>query len=244
MECNKFKNKPIEDKIKIVKEQRLCWNCSSKGHVLKDCKSQHRRKVKEKKTPEASTNKLATSEVNQTTYLQLLPVIVSHGKDSVSSVTFLDSGSASTLIFKSLADKLQLSGKEQNLRKLPKHKIDIEDLKGSCQHLCDLDFNSVNDNDAAILVGADFQKLHLYRHIKIGKDHEPIAIQSTLGWVLLGGKDNNQNFISGNSFASFVSPTLDKLLKISGKLNLMEPITKKIYPPFQRKNKEQFRLYK
>ena len=77
--------------------------------------------------------------------------------------------------------------------------------------MCDLDFNSVNDNDVAILVGADFQKLHLYRDIKIGKDHEPIPIQSTLAWVLLGGKDNNQNFISSNSFASFVSPTLDQI---------------------------------
>ena len=45
MECNKFKNKPIEEKIKKVEEQRLCWNCLSKGHVLKDCKSQHRCKV-------------------------------------------------------------------------------------------------------------------------------------------------------------------------------------------------------
>ena len=60
----------------------------------------------EKKTPETSTNKLATSEVNQTTYLQLLLVIVSHGKKSVNAVAFLGSGSDSTLISKSLADKL------------------------------------------------------------------------------------------------------------------------------------------
>ena len=186
----------------------------------------------EKKNPEASTNKLATSDVNQTTYLQLLPVIVSHGKNSVSAVLFLDSGSDSTLTSKSLADKLQLSGKEQNLvlsnvmsmpkkirsklasfsvsstshpdpfkmtnvwvvenLKSPKKKIDIEDLKGSYQHLRDLDLTSIDGNDAAILIGTDFPQLHLYRDIKIGKDDEPIAIQSTLGWVLLGGKDNNK----------------------------------------------------
>ena len=123
MECNKFKNKPIEEKIKIVKKQRLCWNCLSKGHVLEDCKSQHRCKVSgcnqqhhtllhREKTPEASTNKLVTSKVNQTTYLQVLPVIFFHGKNSVNAVAFLDSGSNSTLISKSLVDKLQLSGKE------------------------------------------------------------------------------------------------------------------------------------
>ena len=107
MECNKFKNKSIEVKIKIVKEQRLCWNCFSKVHVLKDCKSSHRCKVSgcnqqhhtllhREKTPEASANKLATSEVNRTTYLQLLPTIVSHGTNSVSAVAFLDSESDST----------------------------------------------------------------------------------------------------------------------------------------------------
>ena len=73
MECNEFRNKPIEEKTKIV-------NFLSKGHGLKHCKSQHCCKVSgcnqqhtpcytEKKTPEASTNKLAISEVNQTNYL-------------------------------------------------------------------------------------------------------------------------------------------------------------------------------
>ena len=90
-----------------------------------------------------------------------------------------------------------------------------------------------------ILIGADFPQLHLYRDIKIGKDNEPIAIQSTLGWVLLGGNDNIKNTISSNSFQSFASPPLDQSLKISGKLNCTERSTKKLHPPFQRKNKEQ-----
>ena len=80
MQCNKFKNKPTEEKIKIVREQRLCWNYLSKGHVLKNCKSQHHCKVSgcnqqhhtllnRENIPEVSANKLATNEVNQTTYL-------------------------------------------------------------------------------------------------------------------------------------------------------------------------------
>ena len=60
--------------------------------------------------------------------------------------------------------------------KLPKQKIDIEGLKDSYQHLRDLDFTSTDDNDAVILIGADFPQLLLYRDIKIGKDQEPIAI--------------------------------------------------------------------
>ena len=56
----------------------------------------------------------------------------------------------------------------------------IEDLKGSYQHLRDLDFTLINDSDAAILIGAYFPQLDLYRDIKIGKDQVPTAIQSTL----------------------------------------------------------------
>ena len=47
---------------------------------------------------------------------------------------------------------------------LPKQKIDIE---GNYQHLCDIDFTSLDNNDAAILIGADFPQLHLYRDTKI-----------------------------------------------------------------------------
>ena len=86
---------------------------------------------------------------------------------------------------------------------LPKQKIDIEDLKGSYQHLHDLDFTLIGDSDAAILIGTDFPQWHWYRDIKTGKEHELIAIQSSLGWVLLGGKDNNKNTTSSHKSSSW-----------------------------------------
>ena len=53
----------------------------------------------------------------------------------------------------------------------------------------------------------------MYRDIRIGKDRESIAIQSTLGWVFLGGKDNNKNFISSNFFKSYTIPPLDQIVE-------------------------------
>ena len=65
-----------------------------------------------------------------------------------------------------------------------------------------------------MLLEADFPQLHLYRDcIKIGKGHEPIAIQSTLGWVLLGGKDNNKNTISSHSFQSPANPPFNQIVE-------------------------------
>ena len=106
----------------------------------------------------------------------------------------------------------------------------------------DLDVTSIDDSDARTLLGADFPQLHLYRDIKIGKDHEPIAIRSTLRWVLLSGKDNNKNTISNNSFQSFTSPLLDQIVENFWELNRTKRSTKKLQPLFQRKNREQFRL--
>ena len=119
-----------------------------------------------------------------------------------------------------------------NLR-LPKQKIDIEDLKGSYQHLRDLNLNSTDDSDATILIGADFPQLHLYKDIKIGKDHEAIAIQSTLGWVLLGGKDNNKNNIPSNSFQSYTSPPLDQIIKNFWEIESYENETQRSFQFFK-----------
>ena len=97
--------------------------------------------------------------------------------------------------------------------KSPKRKIDIENLKGSYHHLCDLYFSSVAGNGAAILIGADFTQYHLNEDIKIGKNHKPIAIQSTLGWVLLGGKYNIKTTPLSNSSQSFINPLLYQTTK-------------------------------
>ena len=138
------------------------WNCLSKEHVLKDWKSLHCCKIggcnqqyhnllHGEKTPEASINELETSEVNQTTYLHLLPIIVSQGKNSVSAVVFLDSRSDSTLSH-SHPEPLKMTNKwvVDNLLKL-KQKIDIEDLKGSYQHMRDLDLISINRSGFLII---------------------------------------------------------------------------------------------
>ena len=52
---------------------------------------------------------------NNLTYLQVLPINVSKGDKSFPANAFLDSGSDSTLISKTLEDKLNLFGGERSL---------------------------------------------------------------------------------------------------------------------------------
>ena len=39
MGCSSFKNKSISERRHFVKESKLCFNCLSKTHIVKDCKS-------------------------------------------------------------------------------------------------------------------------------------------------------------------------------------------------------------
>ena len=39
MDCPSFKNRSISERRHFVKENKLCFNCLSKTHIVKDCKS-------------------------------------------------------------------------------------------------------------------------------------------------------------------------------------------------------------
>ena len=39
MDCPSFKNRSISERRQFVKENKLCFNCLSKTHIVKDCKS-------------------------------------------------------------------------------------------------------------------------------------------------------------------------------------------------------------
>ena len=45
MDCVKFKQKTVIERKNFVKEQKLCFNCLSKAHMLKECQSELRCRV-------------------------------------------------------------------------------------------------------------------------------------------------------------------------------------------------------
>ena len=45
MDCVKFKQKTATERKNFVKEQKLCFNCLSKAHMLKECQSEFRCRV-------------------------------------------------------------------------------------------------------------------------------------------------------------------------------------------------------
>ena len=64
-------------------------------------------------------------------------------------------------------------------------------MKNDFPHLKDIKLEQLHDKNISILIGADEPHLHLYTENRIGNTNEPVALLTTLGWVLMGGKSNN-----------------------------------------------------
>ena len=76
---------------------------------------------------------------------------------------------------------------------IPIQKRNVNELKRKYKHLRDLDIATLNRKDVTVLIGMDVPLLHLHHDARVGKDDEPIAVLTELGWVVCGNKRNNSN---------------------------------------------------
>ena len=99
MEYKKFIKKNLQDRKEFVSTSKLCWNCLSKVHFVKQYKSKYRCKIDkcgkhnhsllhepeppEKKHPQKNKGQtlpvLVNSHHKSNCYLQVIPVILSNG---------------------------------------------------------------------------------------------------------------------------------------------------------------------
>ena len=84
----------------------------------------------------------------------------------------------------------------------------VSDLDIKCQpmifdHLRHLDLPSLNPGGVSLLVRTDFPQLLLHRNFKSGESHQPFAVKTLLGWVLMGGKGQSKNLNSNFINTSF-----------------------------------------
>ena len=145
MDCVKLKLKSSTARNNFVKDQKLCLNCLSKAHMLKECHSWFiccvdgcRQKHHTLLHNEPSDNQNGNSDNRKLTqsklknlrgsFSQVLPVYVTdkNGKEFKVNA-LLDSRSDSTLIGRTLVDKLNLLGKQHhlNLSNILNHKSTI-----------------------------------------------------------------------------------------------------------------------
>ena len=84
-------------------------------------------------------------------------------------------------------------------------------IKRKYSHLSEIPLDSPQDKNIEILIGADHPNLHLYTEIKSGSNSEPIALHTTLGWVLFGRNQSSSACSITNKLA--LDTSTDNLIK-------------------------------
>ena len=113
IDCLQFKDKSVEERIDFATKEKLCKNCFSKGHTTKDCilKLKCRANDRDKKyytlfhrqdqqqiSINSSISHKKTNLPKTTTFLQVLPVEVSNGSQTLEVNSLPDAGSDTTII--------------------------------------------------------------------------------------------------------------------------------------------------
>ena len=85
---------------------------------------------------------------------------------------------------------------------LPNNKLPIAQIKEKLDHLRDVELLELSSScKFGVLLGAEMPQLRLQQIIRRGNFDAPVAVKTTLGWVLIGVKCSNsvnRNIVSIN----------------------------------------------
>ena len=97
---------------------------------------------------------------------------------------------------------------------LPINKLPIAQIKEKWDHLRDIELPELSNScEVEVLIGADMPQPHLQHDIRVGNFDAPVAVKTTLGWVLIGGKRYNSvntNIVSTNKLNKNYDDDLNK----------------------------------
>ena len=142
-DCPEYRAKTREERLVVVRTERLCWACLRKGHFMRVCRSArrcglngcqaaHRRLLHEDESYSTSRRESGAEPQNQSqegspivgvaltestdTLLQLVPVRIHGPKGERDVVALLDSGAQTSLCCRDVLEELGIHGIEENLR--------------------------------------------------------------------------------------------------------------------------------
>ena len=106
---------------------------------------------------------------------------------------------------------------------IPFNRYDVSEIKKIHPHLKDIDFPVLKDSDVMLLIGTDHADLLLHRDFRQGQNEEPTAVNTALGWVLMGGSKTEGENSSCNYTSNSLTNSDEKTLKPYGTLPNMPP---------------------
>ena len=132
MECKEFKKKSAKDRTDFATKEKICKNCFSKTHLLKECIRQMKCRVhscgrkyhtmlqlenQHQVSVNPTKNQNSTNPDSVRTVLQVTPVKVTHGAYTTVLNSLLDSGSDTAMVTSDLVKALNLKDKQWTLDK-------------------------------------------------------------------------------------------------------------------------------
>ena len=78
-------------------------------------------------------------------------------------------------------------------------------------YLADIAIDTQTTSQISILIGADQPHLHAYTDVRKRNPNEPVALQTTLGWVIKGGNKGSSNQFLGNKMS--INPDINNIVK-------------------------------
>ena len=94
--------------------------------------------------------------------------------------------------------------------KLPSQRINTDKLTNCYKHFAGIQFTPFDkSSEISVLIGADNPMLHMHTDVRVGKENEPVALKTKLGWVIFVGNKNSK-MLSVNAFSTECN--LDKMV--------------------------------
>ena len=81
--------------------------------------------------------------------------------------------------------------------------FDIEYLKLSNKHLKGMNISALNPGVFSLIIGTDFPELQIHLDFRSGEPHQPCAVKTKLGWILMGKKKSSLDLTSSSINTSF-----------------------------------------
>ena len=77
-------------------------------------------------------------------------------------------------------------------------RLDTKNIAAKYPYLEDIPIDTHTPSQTSILIGADQPHIHLYTDVRKRNPNEPIALQTTLGWVIMGANIGSSNQSTAN----------------------------------------------
>ncbi|KAI9565123.1 hypothetical protein GHT06_008892 [Daphnia sinensis] len=213
--CTFFRDLPVSDRLTFVQHRGICYGCFGLGD---GCKLTHHRLLHKDRTSVERTAKSHTlrADRRQIAFKMLREDALDANGDFVPVNELMDDGSDSTLIQEGLARgvgeessthlaseylELRLKTSSEEILSIqgstipsitkPVAVVFWERLRGRWTHLADLPPLRTCGGRVDVLIGLDHVALITATESRFGKDDEPTASKTRLGWTLQGAVETS-----------------------------------------------------